>query len=277
MYPLDGPRAKVDRAKNQIIAFNASTQRFFKRYPYSVYVAEFDKKAGCYSIRIQDCPPPFPTDWNVIIGEIAHNLRSALDLLAWQLALLNSPNPYKNTAFPIYSFGYTSRPSTARFWHKNDGLRVLKSIHRRYWTRIEGFQPYKRGNGGRHNPLYLLHELNRTDKHRLIPILVVESQGYTFSGLIGGRNPFKLGKALYANAKVWCVKPLPDDGVPVPDFSSGKPKIRMQKDVQVTLDITPGIIFGHGCNAVKHLPVIPTLKEISDEVSHIIESFAADF
>ena len=86
MPSLDGPRAKVKRAKSQLITLQASFERHFKLYPYSVIVAEFDEKAGHYHLRIQGGSPSFPDEWGVLIGEIAHNLRSALDLLAWQLA-----------------------------------------------------------------------------------------------------------------------------------------------------------------------------------------------
>lgn len=281
MHPLDGPRAKVKRVKSQLVAYNATCERFFERYPYSIIVAEFNKKAGCYSLRIKDCPPPFPIEWSVIIGEIAHDLRSALDGLVWQIALLN-PNitkPSGNTAFPIYRLRYVNINGSnyLRFWHEDYGLRLLKSVCGCFRTRIEAFQPYKRGNGGRHSPLFLLNKLNNSDKHRLITVFVAEDKGYEFTGLIGGGSKFKVGMPLYANAKVGCVNPLPDGGVPTLGFKDGKPTIVMQDEVQVNLVITPDIRFGNSCNAVKHLPVSRTLSRISDEVSSVIESFAKDF
>ena len=124
MHPLDGPRAKIKRAESQVIALNDTLQRCFKRYPYSVGIAEFDRKAGRHNLRVKGGPPTFPDEWGVLIGEIAHNLRSALDGLAWQLALLKTTAPYDRTAFPIYLIGRTTRSRT-RFGVIGDGRRLL--------------------------------------------------------------------------------------------------------------------------------------------------------
>ena len=51
--------------------------------------------------------------WGVLIGEILHNLRSALDHLIWQLVILETgaPPTTTKTAFPIFetAAGYKSR------------------------------------------------------------------------------------------------------------------------------------------------------------------------
>lgn len=282
MHPLDGPRAKVNRAESQLVTLQKITQDFFEINRYTVVLAEFDRKTGGQNIRISNCPK-LPDEWGVIIGEIAHNLRSALDALAWQLALLNTTNPDNRTGFPIYIIGRTNRRLATgdpipQFWHNGHGLRRLQSINRRYWTRIEAFQPYKRGNGYRQSPLFLLHELNNTDKHRLISVLTPIMAGFTFSGIIGGGSKFNKRTPLYPNAKVGCVMPLHKGGVPTLGFTDdGKPKIVMREEVEVNFDITPGIRFGNSCDAVKGLPIIRTLHRISNEVSRIIESFAGEF
>ena len=287
MHPLDGPQAKIERAKSQIIALQRAFQRFFKRYPYRVVVAEFDRKRGQYNLRVQSGPSTFPDEWGVLIGEIAHNLRSALDGLVWQLALLTTPKPYKLTAFPICRVGRGrrrrkgSRDFHRPFWGNQNGLRLLKSLDRRFWTRIEAFQPYKRRNGGRLNPLFLLEELNNTDKHRLITVFTATVSGMEVSGLSGGSR-LKMGVPLQLNAKVGDVRPLPAEGVLVLDvvngqinIESGRIPTRMQYEVQVDTNISPGIRFGDRCDAVKGFPVIRTLQSMANEVARIVESFAS--
>lgn len=278
MKPLDGPRAKVKRAKSQIVTLEASFERLFKLYPYSVVVAEFDRKAGHYHLRIQDGPSSFPDEWGVLIGEIAHNLRSALDLLVWQLALLSNPNPSDRTEFLIYLIGYTKRRFSGGnkipCFHR-DGLNKIRSIDKRFYTRIEAFQPYKRGNKGCYNPLFLLHKLNNADKHRLITVLTTVVGGITFTGHVGGGSKFNVGMPIHTNANVGYVNPLPSEGIQVLDIRTMK--IKIIHEMQVNLDVTPGIRFGDGCDAVKRLPVVPTLNSILNEVSRIIESFASEF
>ncbi len=281
MSELAGPRAKVERAKSQLIALNKVTNDFFEAHRYSVVRAEFDRKAGQYSLRIKECPPNFPIEWSVVIGEIAHNLRSALDGLAWQLALLNTTSmPFQRTAFPIRTFSNgTRRPRIDGgydhpFWYNGIPCHLLKSIDRCFWTRIEAFQPYKGRNRGRHHPLFLLHELNNTDKHRLIMVLATVLSGWMVTGL-SGKITLKRGVSLKPNAKVASALPLPPEGVTVFDFNTMG--IARQYEMQVDFKVIPEIRFGNSCDAVKGLPVISTLNHLLNKVSSIVESFANDF
>lgn len=256
MPPLDGPRAKVERAKSQLKALHRTSQALFEQHPYSGVKAEFDRKAGYYNVRAQGGPPALPDEWSVVIGEIAHDLRSAVDGLAWQLALLNTPEPYDRTAFPICRVGYGKRPRKGRpgkvhrtFWEKvkpakgaSPQFRPVKdvsgSIDEKFWTRIETFQPYKRRNGGRRSPLFLLEELNNTDKHRLITVMTVRIDGSTFTGFVGGDSKFPRGVRLYPYAVVARVRPLPPSGVPLADLRDGKLVVRVEHEVQVNYRIT---------------------------------------
>ncbi len=293
---------------------------FFKEHPYTVARPEFDRKGGYYNLRVQDGPFVLPIEWSVLIGEIAHDLRSALDGLVWQLALLN-PNisePYFQTAFPICRVGYGRRGKGGRHypcfwvWHKKTKRLVplykLQSVEKRFVARIEAFQPYKRGNQGRYNPLLLLEELNNTDKHRLVTVLGTNMRGFVFTGLAGGRprdihvagnngasfaskgrgsigSEYKIGVPLKANAKIGQVYPLPLEGVRLLDVTEdgrlrmkdGKIQTRIEHEVQVNLSITPQIRFGSGCDAVERLPVIRTLQGMANEVSRVIESFSGEF
>lgn len=282
MHPLDGPRAKVERAQSQVVALDDTLQAWFDENRYSVRVAEFDAQAGHHNLRVYDGPFVFPDDWGVVIGEIAHNLRSALDGLAWQLALLSADAPYRNTAFPIYLVGHTKRKSSSgdpipHFWGKGSGLRLLQSINRRLWARIELFQPYKGGNGGRGYALFLLSELNNSDKHRAITVLATTIAGIEIQGVFG-RSTLKRGVSLKLNAKIGHVLPLPEGGVRVlAGIEGGRPQIGIQHEVQVNTNLTPRVLFGDGCDAVRRLPVLGVLNRTAHEVSRVIESFTDKF
>ncbi|MCK4843747.1 MAG: hypothetical protein KAS83_02105 [Dehalococcoidia bacterium] len=277
MHPLDGPRAKVKRAKAQLIALQKDSERFFTQNPNIIAATEFDKKAGNYPIIVKRCPSELPEQWSVIVGEITHNLRSALDLLAWQLALLETPTPSSYTAFPIFYIGRSGRKGTNSFWgEKGKGPRCLKSIHRRYWVRIEAFQPYKGGHGYLRSPLFLLRELNNTDKHRLIPILFASVSSSQITGFFGGGSKIKIGVPIRPNAKIGWINPLPF-AVPVLHGDGARFRIKMQEETQVKFNISSSVRFGDGCYAVRNLPIFRTLDNINKEVSRIIESFASDF
>ena len=89
-------------------------------------------------------------------GDVVHNLRSALDHLAWQLVLTagNEPKPGV-TAFPI--------AKEAAAYESDKGKRV-QGMEQRAISAIDALKPYKGGN----EMLWKLHELDLIDKHRTV-------------------------------------------------------------------------------------------------------------
>ena len=276
-HKLDGPRAKIKRADYQFAAFQTELKDFFESNPYEVGLAEFDGREGHHNLRVKSGPSILPDVWGAVIGDIAHDLRSALDGLAWQLALLKVSNPGRNTSFPIFQFGCTKklRPDgTPVSQYSRDATRAIKKIDRKFWTRIESFQPFKLGNGGKSSPLFLLHELNRIDKHRLITVLAATPSGIKLSGHFG-KSRLKRKVHLHPGAKVGDVQPLPARGVTVLDLDTLR--VRREYEVLVNASITPTGLFGSSCDAVKGRYVTPTLRDMVDEVSRVIESFSEEF
>jgi hypothetical protein len=262
MHPLDGPRLKVQRAERQLQAYRQAEQAFVKKAQYKIVKAEFNPKTGKNVYRVRESVPP-PLEWGAWLGEIAHDLRSALDGLAWQLALLNPGEPFEYTGFPIciVGRGKTKVIGGRRygpFWRR-DKRAPLQSVDRHLWTRIEAFQPYKRGNGGRHSPLFLLHELNNTDKHRLIQVVGIKSGVFSWSGL--------------------------GDDVEHPSFATSRPVVlkdgakfcELSPRATMLSDLIPLIAFSEGCPAVKNRTVHLTLRRILERVSEIVESFEPEF
>ena len=282
MHPLFGPRERVKRANHQIVTLQRSFGGFFKDNLYEIALAELNPTANDYSLRVKSGPQEFPDYWPPVIGEIAHNLRAALDGLAWQLALLKPTTPYDRTAFPIYLLGKTTRKRRGtllpHFWGRGHGLRLIQSIPEPLWARIESFQPYKRGNGGRHSPLFLLEKMNNTDKHRLLTVLVVSPASIEFRGASGGTK-LKLGVPLRPNAKVGSVRDVPpptEGGGAVLVFNPATGELEHPK-MEVNVTVEPGVRFGDGCEAVERLPVIRTLRRMADAVSQVVESFSDEF
>lgn len=284
MHPLGGPRAKIERANRQIITLQQSVQGFFRDNLYEIREAERKSKAGNYPLRVKSGPQEFPIDWSVVIGEIAHDLRSALDGLTWQVALLGPNSPSFYTSFPICLDKCLAKKVGDRTYPAFDPCKEVKrrgclqSIPSHLWTRFERFQPYKRGNGGRHSPLVLLNELNNTDKHRLVTVLTPTAVSVTFSGFAGHVH-FNRRMTLRTNAKIgWVTEPPPNQpgqgGIYRLDLATMK---LVEPEMEVDVTVTPGIRFGNTCEAVSRLPVIPTLRRMRNQVSGIVESFVGEF
>jgi hypothetical protein len=263
-HPLDGARAKIGRAKDQLGSLQFESQRLSNRHVGTAIVGKFNKKTRMYELRTDEDARRAMLDifvtWSVVIGEIAHNLRSALDGLVCQLAIVSAPGrdwrfcEKSRTAFPIFLHGPKSRkPLKQKFARKK-----LWYLRPDYVTRIEGLQPYKRGNGYRLSPLWLLRELNNADKHRLIPVVGGWLMGIALHPIEGGVVKLKSG--------MWLE----------PDAERAEAE-HAEREMNMYAEHFREIAFGDGCDAVKRLPVIGTLGRIADSVHEIIESFSDEF
>lgn len=162
MHPLDSVRLKVVRAKEHLDFLYGEIGRFWASEPKPCeFIREDDTKESGYVLRFK-VNKTLPLEWSLVVGDFAHNLRSALDHLAWQLALLTTDKPKSSTEFPIFN-------DSSKFKDSHGGAqRKMKDILTSAHSVIESLQPYNRGNWSEVEHLWWLHELDRIDKHREI-------------------------------------------------------------------------------------------------------------
>jgi len=287
MHRLGGPLAKIERAQSQIVTLQESVQGFFRDHLYEIGVAEYNPQANHHSLRVKSGPEEFPIEWSLLIGEVAHNLRSALDGIVYQLVRANNRWPSFNTQFPIFLVGKTKRFRHGRkdvliphFEGKDfaDGLSMINGVAERHIAAFRRLQPYKRGNGHRKYPLYLLKELNNTDKHRLVTVVSPTPAQMQFSGLAGMVH-FKPRVTLRPNAKIGWVTDVPPNqpgggGIYVLDVATMK---LLEPEMQVDIKVTPSIGFGDTCKAVEGLPVFFTLQRMVNQAYSVFEAFKGKF
>jgi hypothetical protein len=126
-----------------------------------------------------------PTDpLSLLIGDALHNMRSALDALAYAL-MLASGKPLTEqiryrSEFPI--FGDEDRATgkrgvgSVKFHEVNgkgspargSGLSKIEGWEAGAQTAVERLQPYYRGSAFRTDPLWMLQDLDNVNKHRLL-------------------------------------------------------------------------------------------------------------
>mgnify|MGYP001597368030 CR=1 FL=1 len=274
MHPLEGPRLKVRRAESEIQALRDLQSIFLKESDYRIVKAEFNPKTGKDVYRVHILSSPLSPEWGVWIGEITHNLRSALDTLVYQLALLKTKTPTWDTSqqFPIFVVGRSSRPFSnqlpSQFEYpltrkgkvairRGDGRHMIRNLLPVHQARIERLQPYKSGRGGLQCPLSWLKEVNNADKHRLIQVVGAKMGAGPFVGGWGdlGAFPFSGSQILKDGAKYG----------------------EAPRNVHVSQKLFPLVAFWQGCPEVKGKGVTNTLRLIAEDVSKIVESFAPDF
>jgi hypothetical protein len=170
VHPLDGVNLKIARADEHFDLLDSEIVKWLNAQEYRV--SEYDSTHTGESSRSLVEPPETPDRWSLIVGEYAYNMRSALDHLAWQLALLNTqgaakarakgdPWPPERMEFPVYAY-FRKSSQKKRYQEK---LRRFSPPHR---TIVDQEQPFQRGNAASADALWLLQELRNTDAHRVL-------------------------------------------------------------------------------------------------------------
>src|SRR2546427_8843673 len=112
MSRMDGARAKVQRAKENLNELVAQAREFASFNPYGV-VIENNPNTGerIWRARVSRS---IPNTWSILTGDVVHGLRAALDYLAWELWIANGGNvndPLASAvAFPITDSAKTYTP-----------------------------------------------------------------------------------------------------------------------------------------------------------------------
>ncbi|HSR07631.1 MAG TPA: hypothetical protein VLM42_10800 [Bryobacteraceae bacterium] len=150
---------KTARAEFHLQAIEIEHQRLIDEGMYNISKKDNPKKFR-HILRL-DVKPMSPLI-AMLAGEFAYCLRSGLDQLAWQLALLNvKRRPRSSTSFPIRGI----KPPPPKGFGD-----AIKDILPAAFQVIESFQPYHRGAAYRGHPLWILNELCITDKHYMMPV-----------------------------------------------------------------------------------------------------------
>jgi hypothetical protein len=146
-------RAKIERAKDHTRDIEGALHAFRNTDPYG-FRTEDDPQTGdkIYRIHIRS---DTPLGFSLIVGDAIHNLRSALDHLAWQLVEVNGKTPSKGTYFPI--------SETLTKYKSSKGAKI-QGMSAGAKNLLDSIKPYQGGN----DDLWILNELDNFDKHRLL-------------------------------------------------------------------------------------------------------------
>lgn len=244
-----GPSVKIKRSVEHFKDLQPKVAAFNDGNAYR-FVTEFDAKTREHVIRIRVAKYPDAL-WAAMIGDIVHNLRSALDLLACQLVLANNGTVTKRTCFPIFDSG-------EKF--KTGYVGKVSGASKEALAFIEALEPYQGGNG---DALWRLHELSIADKHKLLlPIFGL------FPEQIGRVIVEYPGQPTEKKSHTWKrVFPLVDGTEITRVFTGGD-----ETQVKVNMKGAVRIAFGEP-KCVECEPIIPYLKQLGQFVEGVIQSF----
>lgn len=138
--------------------------------------ARHDPQSSDYIFFVEASTEPPTLDWGCRVGDVVHNLHSALELLAWQLVLASlRREPADNEARAV-----TCPIALTR--NDFDSLAVIKMLDAAHVSTLRGLQPYQRGDrrSAEKHPLAILKRLSNFDKHRVIHASYVALTDFPF-------------------------------------------------------------------------------------------------
>jgi hypothetical protein len=211
---LDGVTLKIERAKCHYYSVQEFVEDFTKEAFQGVLRREFDSQSGEHRVELVEVKHPGDA-LGILIGDLLHNARSALDHLAFQLVHHPTVDPGVpkakdcDIAFPI-----CDSPKAFK-----SAVKKIQGAAPDALTAIERLQPYcVRQDAPERVTLSLLRELNDWDKHRLLHTAenYVAEIGFAHSGRLESSEvhpPGVLEKG--AELASWKVRPGLDPKVDV--------------------------------------------------------------
>jgi hypothetical protein len=266
---------KLERALHHIKTLQRSMGAWMGESPHSVREEQepYIDPQGHFIINMQrtvlrlHVAKPIPTEWSLIAGDAAHNLRSCLDHVALALNAKGYADSnqgaelpqraIEQSEFPIFgdtdSKGQTGQ-GPAMFTRAVK--RKLADATQEAIDVIEGVQPYTEGEKARMHPLWVIHELDRIDKHRDLLLTSSVTQGMD-ARHFRTRGPFM-------EIAIGQLGPIEDGGV----VTSWVPMLGAEMDYDAKF--TFGVAFGHGTGAEG----IPLLEGLTGLYGYVRERVA---
>jgi hypothetical protein len=263
---LDGCIAKVRRAEKLLKSLADEWGAFLETHPYPHRVYA-DTEPGCYVVEF-DFSIPTPPVLAVIAGEIAHDLRSALDHLVWREAV-----EHKGIDIAEANANRITFPLTAKCPADFETAETLEYVDADTRAILERHQPYKRRQEGGPKALAFLHWFNRMDKHRTVqPAVALAPKFFTMRQLlvshsrsVGLREQIPLvgpGQRLKRRTKLVRLRFAPIG----PD-----PKVRVQRTPPLSVS------FGHGPRRFRGAEISQTITEVHGVIIEFTANLYPDF
>lgn len=267
-HPMDGCRAKLERAEETLNALELETARLLSQDPALVRLEKKHINNGLeYAfIAYGDTNPPLR--FSVVAGEIVHHMRSSLDHLIYALVTRNGGNPTFQHQFPICATDKAFKQACERGQIKGVGANAKRLIR--------SVQPFTTPTPD-DTVLYVVSQYDNADKHRLLVVVIAVAElGQPVT--IGTNSTIaeteeRRGKLPnIVGFGEWGPKKVCKEGATVFSIKLAEPAPELTAEAflipQLALD---------QCGRVKSAPLIPTLRNILAGVRHTIELFAGEF
>jgi hypothetical protein len=246
--PVDfsGVRLKLAGAGVHLDALRAEVAAFQAADPIGYDYSTTPSEAGAlvYTVRAVVRAQP-PVEWAAIIGDVLHNLRSALDHAVWAMA---DPAERNDRAqYPIYD-------DEARY--DRAARELLSGVSPRRRELIRSEQPFHYPDDARpHHSLGVLARLSNDDKHRALrPIAFVPDSPYVVhDGADIDVERVAFGRMLRDGDEIMRFVARPRDGF---EPTGAMPSVSFEIGVEGTVGPMLGLL-GEMARRIEHHVILP--------------------
>jgi hypothetical protein len=210
--PTSAWSAKIEHAKRHTRALGEIVADYRATDPIRLEPEPIGDEIG-YRLRISH---PVPIEVSLVIGDVLHNVRSALDALVFGLARDQAQRPLTDKEERACEFPVCDSPAAyQRFWSGRRQViakdRLTQALHRAqpFFDMVEGerlgieySETYEQWSRGK--TLWWLAHLNNVDKHRQLAI-TAWWPGLTYWGSDEGQTPqhWRYGSRRFADGEIF--------------------------------------------------------------------------
>jgi hypothetical protein len=174
--PFTGVRCKIDRARKHLDELCDDIRAHLNASAVTPVLRQDDKSPWRFGKTVPVGGFPL-TDWGIILGDIAHNLRSALDHLVFELAKSGTNPNRERTQFPIFSDENEYLRPRCENGGASERDRMLAGVPEEARKLIDAYQPFHPHPSAvpehakdRPHPLSVLSAISNRDKHRVVKV-----------------------------------------------------------------------------------------------------------
>jgi hypothetical protein len=261
-----GALLKLDRASEHRQMVDIELNSYLGREPFTT-TGKASVEGPGVDLRMTE---PIPEHLAVLIGDCVQNMRVALDYLAWQSALRNHAKPQRFTSFPILA----SRDGWVGSGKQLGAKRTTcKDVGTDAQAVIESLQPYQQRFAPDPDPLWILNELARVDRHQVLHIAAASFSGTMHTFVDPPRNgniPLPPLDQMFSGLYVAAGPAVTPEEAGWGFDAPGLPRPQ-QAWVHVMFDIVFGAPrFGPAARDVAGLPIRQTLFGIENHLRNIV-------
>ena len=252
----DSASLKIERAKRHICELN---QLILKKRPFSL-VVETDTRTGKHTAFIKNDKTVIDAV-ATISGDVIHNLRSALDHAYWEIV---SPHATSSREAQQIQFPFSR---TAAQLEKSISNRLADRVSDHFFQALVDLKPH--GESGGNEPLYLIHQMDVLDKHKLL-IPTCDETRLPYDEI---RRLFP-GFPVRASSTVIFSQCIFTWSSSKPSFDIGTAKLPTTYLFEREAPIDVAVVFSDSSPFIRR-PVIPTLQSLAEVAQESIGAIRA--